>query len=136
MSTQSTIRKILSRPKPSKLRTTEMTLNVELVSTTSLPDRLNGFNLNAKPFYPPGEKERIEKMKLAKIEEDKYYDHLEKVWWQQNKKMFQDSINDSKCLLRNMAKREIKLKPITPMPVIQEVEVQSATSWADIVKKI
>lgn len=64
-------------------------------------------NLNAKPFYPRVEKERIEKLKL----EDKYYNHLEKVWWEQNKKIFQDSLNDSKWLLRSLAKQEIKLMP-------------------------
>jgi hypothetical protein len=49
--------------------------------------------------------------------------------------MFQDSLNDSKCILRNIAKQEIKLKPITPMPVIEEkIEVETV-SWADIVKK-
>ncbi|HBS53638.1 MAG TPA: hypothetical protein DD806_06535 [Flavobacterium sp.] len=144
MSTQSTFQKILARPRPSKLRTDSMSSNVEeLVSTRSLPDRLiptDNFklNLNAKQFYPPGEKERIEKMKLVKIEEDKYYDNLEKVWWEQNKNMFEDSLDDSKCLLRNMSKQEIKLKPVT-LPVIEEkikVETVSSTSWADIVKKI
>jgi hypothetical protein len=116
MSSTSTIQKILARPKSS------MPSNLERVS---LPD----LNVNAKPFFPPGEKERIKKIKLAKIKENKYYDHLEKVWWEQNKKMFEDSLNDSN-LLRLFAKQEIKLKPMT---VIQEV--QSATSWVDIVKK-
>ena len=139
MSTQSTIQKFLSRPKPSKLRTDNfMSSNVEeLGSSISLPDRLipmnNKLNVKAKPFYPPGEKERIEKIKLVKIKENKYYDQLEKVWWEQNKKMFEDSLNDSKWLLKNIAKHEIKLKPIT-LPIIQEVEVVSP-SWADIVKK-
>ena len=48
------------------------------------------WNLNAKPFFPKGEKERLEKLKLAKIEEDKYFDHLENIWLEQNKKMLED----------------------------------------------
>ena len=110
----STIKKIIVRTNSSS-------------SMLSMTDELNGFNINAKPFYPKGEKERIKKSKLAKIEEDKYYDNLEKIWWQQNKNMFIDSLTDSKWFLRSLAKNEIKLKP---MPVIEEV-----VSWADIVKK-
>ena len=102
-------------------------------SSSSMLSMSEGFNINAKPFYPKGEKERIKKSKLAKIEEDKYYDNLEKIWWQQNKNMFIDSLADSKWFLTSLAKNEIKLKP---MVVIEEVvpEVLSP-SWADIVKK-
>ena len=63
-------------------------------SSSSMLSMSEGFNINAKPFYPKGEKERIKKSKLAKIEEDKYYDNLEKIWWQQNKNMFIDSLAD------------------------------------------
>lgn len=54
--------------------------NVVIGSTMS-------WNLDAKPFFPKGEKERFEKLKL---EEDKYFDHLENVWFEQNKEMFED----------------------------------------------
>lgn len=111
----------------------------EIARELEVPSMRCSLNLNAKPFYPPGHQENLEKLKLEKIEEDKYFDQLENVWWEQNKNMFKDSLNDSKCLLRNMAKQEIKLKPITLMTVIVEekieIETVSSPSWADIVKK-
>lgn len=94
-----------------------MSVTSSVMSSSSIKKILvrpkSSMNLNAKPFYPKGHQERLEK-------EDKYFDQLENVWWEQNKNMFEDSLNDS----INMSKQEIKLKPITSSP-----------SWADIVNK-
>ena len=50
----------------------------------------SGLNINAAPFYLPGHKEKIAKMKLTQLEENKYYDTIENIWWEKNKKMFED----------------------------------------------
>ena len=130
VSSSTSIKKILVHP-----RSVFTVINLTEIEMFCNQPKRYSFNLNAKPFYPKG----FEKLKLEKIEEDKYFDQLENVWWEQNKNMFKDSMNDSKCLLRNMAKQEIKLKPITLMPVIVEekieVETVSSPSWTDIVKK-
>ena len=102
--TSSSIKKILVHPKSSP-------------SMSSSPIFSSSLNINADPFFPKG------CVELEKIEEDKYFDQLENVWWQENRKMFMDSL----------AEQEIELEEKIE---VSEVVSVSSPSWADIVKKI
>lgn len=54
----------------------------------------NEFNINAEPFYPPGEKEKEIKINQYENLERELYKIKENIWWFENNNMFDDSFED------------------------------------------
>jgi hypothetical protein len=102
-------------------------------------------NVNAEPFYPPGVKKTIMNEILCqrkKLEEERIiFDRLDKMWWYQNKSMFDDSFEDINRLLKDQKlpyeeSRGKRMKMPSPLrKVLLESIPESTPTYADILMK-
>jgi len=82
------------------------------------------FNLNAKEYYPVGEKERIEN-------ENAFFTKKENEWWLKNQSMFEDSFEDELYIMNDFKIKNLKIKNINKLKFKKTI---LSTTWANIVK--
>jgi hypothetical protein len=98
---------------------------------------LNGMNVKAQPFYPPGETKKADIAAAIREVENGMYDRMEKVWWIKNKDMFEESVEDElKLKLESYPYIKIKGERFKEVSKVKTIEEEcESPSWADIIKK-